>query len=83
MKNWIYYKDKEPVNLDHSNRILAVEAERGYGIMFDGNHIYVEWRFDSKEERDQVFESIKSKMTNVEPIEWTLNFFNKKLRQHE
>lgn len=66
MKNWIYYKEQHPLNLDTVEIIYGVELENEFVIAFQNYRERMLWRFDTKEERDAVFEAIKKQMTEIE-----------------
>lgn len=63
MKNWNYYKDKVPVNMDKVSKIT--KSHRCiFFIDSDGTTI-TDWKFDSYDEWNLVYEAIKSYMTEI------------------
>lgn len=65
MKNWIYYKDQDPVNLGVIEKVSKKDFV-GIIIAFKAGANTIHWRFESENERDSVFETIKSQMTEME-----------------
>lgn len=66
MKNWIYYKDKPPVNMGR----VDVMERIGMSILFynngyELNNPLAQWSFDCNTERDLVYETIKGQMTEI------------------
>jgi len=60
MSNFIYYKDKIPVNLDRCNFIYFENIHEDYNIIFYVYQGYGKtWTFNNSDERDKVYERIK------------------------
>jgi hypothetical protein len=81
MKNWIYYKDEQPINPDNYAAYLLIDTDNAdmysklYIIRFYGNDdSYIDWQFETKEARDLMDKKLKSQMTNMGKCihEWVL-----------
>lgn len=64
MKNWIFYKDKTPVNM---SSIGVVGKTGGLSIAFSvgGETPIMRWIFDSEVECDLVYKALKDQMTEI------------------
>lgn len=61
MSNFIRYKKCEPVNLDLTLSIEYIKPAlfiRFYMLLECDDLLYIDWKFDSKEEHDAVYNAI-------------------------